>query len=166
MENAMTDNSPIEIKLVETHAYQRLACTVCGGWTEKHSVKAETDNILVCETCLEAGNIDERLAENARKLEAYAAAVRSLIGRLRVPSFEQWQAEIDRSNIRDQAQEVLREHESQGDTVETRDDVAGLLIDPRFTPFIDDVFADWRAYREWKAKTPRGMAAADTRIPF
>ena len=52
--------------------------------------------IRVCETCLAAGNIDDRLAEHACELEAEAAALRKLIGRLRVPTYAQWQAQGDR----------------------------------------------------------------------
>lgn len=170
----MTDNLPIEIKLVETHAYQRLPCTICGGWTEKHSVKAETDNILVCEICLEAGNIDERLAENARKLETYAAAVRSLIGRLRVPTIEQWKAEIDRVERVGEMLHLAREMECAfsrprpDNTMQTREQLIEAFeqYHPEVLPLTEEEIeaclksAEWRrkAHEEWEERQ-RGIEA-------
>jgi hypothetical protein len=56
--------------------------------------EARDMKIRVCESCLEAANIDERLEENGKKYEAAAARARSLIGRLEVPTFDQWKAEM------------------------------------------------------------------------
>jgi hypothetical protein len=113
----------IEIECVRAKSWQRYPCTICGGWTEKVSVHAESDAlppkegsvlpessdgrdeyevIRVCEFCLKSGDIDERLAEQAADIEAnierraeqsrqYVQFLRSLVGKLKVPTFAQWQ---------------------------------------------------------------------------
>ena len=105
----MTDNSttetaePISVDLVETNFFTRWPCTVCGGYTEKVAILAEGTQRLsddgecrtvrVCETCLEGGDglgIDDRLDLHARALKGEAALIRSLIGRLKVPTFAEW----------------------------------------------------------------------------
>jgi len=56
----------------------------------------------VCDTWLESGEIDARLANHAEDLSAYAIFLVSLIGRLKVPSFEEWKAansEADREYV-------------------------------------------------------------------
>jgi hypothetical protein len=88
----------IQVKLTRTNFHTRWPCTVCGHLTEKVTVLAESDGsddqdvIRVCEVCLEANDIDNRLAERARALEDEAAFVRGLIGRLQLPTFAEWQA--------------------------------------------------------------------------
>jgi hypothetical protein len=86
------DGRKIKIELVKTRFFTRYPCDVCGGCTEKVSVLARGHDLLVCETCLEAGDIDERLKRYATALEAMAAVKRALIGRLVVPSYAEWQA--------------------------------------------------------------------------
>jgi hypothetical protein len=91
----------IEIKLVETNVLTRWPCTVCDGRTEKEPILAESERvegncIRVCERCLEAGDIDTRLRKNAAGLREYADYIESLIGRLIVPTYEQWKAAYDR----------------------------------------------------------------------
>ena len=91
----MTTNET-EIKFRETTFFTRYPCTVCGGCTDKVNIltesEPETDGALVrvCETCLQAGEIDERLEAHAQALEVRAAYVRELKGRLKVPSYEEW----------------------------------------------------------------------------
>ncbi len=93
----------IEIKLTKTNFFTRWPCTICGGCTEKVAILAEGTQQLsddgeirtvrVCETCLEGGDglgIDARLDLHARGLEGQAAMARSLIGRLKVPTFAEW----------------------------------------------------------------------------
>jgi hypothetical protein len=41
---------------------------------------------------LERGDIDKRLQEHAARLDEYAAYLRSLIGRIKAPSFAEWKA--------------------------------------------------------------------------
>ena len=86
----------IEIELVEAFGLRRRPCTVCGGYTEKVPILAESKTgERVCESCLEAGNIDERLEQHARALDEAAVRVRSLIGRLSVPTYAEWQARYE-----------------------------------------------------------------------
>jgi len=49
--------------------------------------------VRVCEHCLKDGRIDERLAISAERLETQARETRALIGRLRVPTYDEWLAE-------------------------------------------------------------------------
>jgi hypothetical protein len=85
-------NNTIEIKLVTTNVMTRWPCTVCGWHTEKVPILAESEDpsccIRVCEQCLEEGQIDARLTERAQQIPE----LRSLVGRLRVPTYEQWTA--------------------------------------------------------------------------
>jgi hypothetical protein len=123
------DNSLIEIKLIETHSLTRRPCTVCGGCTEKNHVAAETDGICVCETCLKDGRIDERLAKNANGLENYARRVRSLIGRLRVPSYEEWQAEEQFFDHFTLVLEIFEQAEERGTPITSREQLRDALND-------------------------------------
>lgn len=93
-------NEPIVVELVETNVFTRWPCHVCGDCTEKVAVLAEVKDgeyagLRVCETCIEAGDIDARLAAHADTIEARAASLRALIGRLQVPSFAEWQRRTD-----------------------------------------------------------------------
>jgi len=85
----------IEIKLVVSGFLTRWPCHVCGGCTEKNAILCEAEighsKLRVCEQCLRAGNIDERLEENARWLEDRATWIRELIGRLIVPTYAEWE---------------------------------------------------------------------------
>jgi hypothetical protein len=97
---------PIEVGLYRCGKSFTYQCAVCGADAEAFPVCAEGRDevgpVRVCERCLEAGNIDERLAKRAADLEARATTeqnaeleveardARSLIGRLRVPTIEAW----------------------------------------------------------------------------
>ena len=85
----------IKMELVEARAFIRYPCNVCGGCTEKNNVLCECaegdfEGLRICENCLEAGNIDARLEAHAACLEASAAQVRQLLGRIVAPSYEAW----------------------------------------------------------------------------
>ena len=58
--------------------------------------ESEDGTVRVCERCLKENAIDARLALYAKRLEAQAQEVRSLIGRLKVPTYEEWLAEEQR----------------------------------------------------------------------
>ena len=95
----------IKIKLTKTNFFTRWPCTVCGGSTEKVGILAQSDPktegeavVRVCETCLQRGGIDDKLEGRAQSLEAFAAYVRSLKGRLDVPSFSEWEAKEAEDN--------------------------------------------------------------------
>ena len=58
--------------------------------------ESEDGAVRVCEHCLKGNAIDARLALHAQRLEAQAQEVRSLIGRLKVPTYEEWLSEEQR----------------------------------------------------------------------
>jgi hypothetical protein len=104
----------IEIKLVHSPSLHRYPCDVCGGLNERAYILAkgeaefgdDTWSIHVCMFCLKEGNIDARLTEHAETKEEVARALRSFIGRLKVPTHEEWQAAEEAYN-----DEVRKEHE-------------------------------------------------------
>jgi hypothetical protein len=135
----------IEIKLVETGFGSPAYCTVCDGDLPVAARLAVFHTPLFCRACLEAGELGHWLAERASRLEADARELRSaIVGRL--PSPEQWQAKIDQSEIRREAQERLREYR-EAHKIKSADDVARVLIDARFIPIIDQAFEDWERFR-------------------
>jgi hypothetical protein len=95
----LTCTDPIQISLVQTNVLTRWPCDVCGGCTDKVSVLAEGidergNTVRVCETCLKDGDIDRRLKEHADRLAWAVANCRSLIGRLKVPTYAEWKAGV------------------------------------------------------------------------
>jgi hypothetical protein len=88
----------IEIELVQTCVFTRWRCTVCGDFTEKVSVLAEANDqfgvIRVCEFCLLDGNIDDRLRERVACEPELAPRLQHLIGKLNVPTFQEWEAAV------------------------------------------------------------------------
>jgi hypothetical protein len=114
----MSDEAKIEVKLVTDPSQMPYGCTVCGGkiypaWI--YAVAAD-DDIGICADCLRDGSIDSKLAQTAERLEqrademrAYTAHVRSLIGRLKVPTFAKWEAAAKREQLIDMARDVREE---------------------------------------------------------
>jgi hypothetical protein len=92
----MPDEIRTMFKSVRLHRHW--PCSVCGGHTGVVNVLNESPDgkVRVCEDCLKAGHINERLATHATRLETQAKEMRSLIGRLKVPSYEEWLAEEQR----------------------------------------------------------------------
>jgi hypothetical protein len=115
-DTTMTNDDMIEVKIVrEEYRYAR--CDVCGGVMKGGDVLAVAEgagpsgqDIYVCESCLaEPDRIDERLAERAAeaeqrlpdveeavrrgvmKAEQNARFLRSAVGRLKVPTYEQFE---------------------------------------------------------------------------
>ena len=89
----MSDEIRTQFKAVKQHFHW--PCSVCGGHTRSVNVLTESldGTVRVCEHCLKDGQIDQRLATHAQRLEDEAQKTRSLIGRLKVPSYEEWLAE-------------------------------------------------------------------------
>jgi hypothetical protein len=104
----------IEVKLVRTNVFTRWPCTVCGGVTEKDEVLCESDNmaVRVCPQCLKRGDIDGHLESTAAAFERDATYLRSLIGKLKVPTYAEWEAEIARCEA--EHEDWLREHQTSG----------------------------------------------------
>jgi hypothetical protein len=89
-------SGPVKIVLVRSGFLTRYPCVVCGGCTEKVSVLAEgPGNLRVCETCLKDRKFDHHLKKHAAELEAEAALLRQLFGRLEVPTYKQWCDAVD-----------------------------------------------------------------------
>jgi hypothetical protein len=163
-EMAAAEHRPINVELTITNTLTRWPCSVCSGCTEKVQVLAEagTTGIRVCETCLEAGNIDERLERHAKSLEEGAAKTRALIGRLRVPTFAQWRNYSERVEVADYARYCM------GNAHGDFSDVATSIFDLVLTD--DPLFAKWRASyvedRESKAtSSPAGQCDLSD-LPF
>lgn len=95
----------IDIKLVSnkpTAAFYR--CFVCDRMEDNDQpIIAEGSclygTLKLCTGCLAAGNIDNLLAARANDLMADAQTLRSLIGRLRVPTYVEWKAANDRAHL-------------------------------------------------------------------
>jgi hypothetical protein len=96
-EGDIPETGLVQAQFVWTGYLTRWPCTVCGGCTEKVAVLTEgPGNIRACEGCLKCGDIDGHLERRAAQLENEARLTRSLIGRLKVPSYEEWQHEEER----------------------------------------------------------------------
>jgi ribosome-binding protein aMBF1 (putative translation factor) len=100
----MADEIRTQFKAVKQHFHW--PCSVCGGHTRGVNVLTESldGTVRVCEKCLKDGQIDERLAMHAQRLEEEARKTHSLIGRLKVPSYEEWLAEerrVDAQRVAD-----------------------------------------------------------------
>jgi hypothetical protein len=88
----------IKFEFRQTNFFTRYGCDICSGCTEKVNtlcevLEGEEKGLRVCERCLEAGKdmADERLKARIEHLGNLADYLRSLIGRLEIPSFEEWQ---------------------------------------------------------------------------
>ena len=123
------------------------ACGVCEGKAKSASVVAvSNDGLRICATCLEAGNVDERLEARALRLEQRAAALRSRIGRLSLPSFAEYTAANERVEAASERREVAQFARcSVGpDSVAADEEFDRVLTD-------DAVFATWRArFESWQ----------------
>ena len=102
---------PVEVQLIESNVQTRWTCHVCSGHTDKYTVLAEVqggeyDGFRVCDRCIRNRDFDDKLQERAASLEAQAAKLRSLSGRLSVPSFRDWEMAL----LKDTAAFVLKEH--------------------------------------------------------
>lgn len=93
----MNATDTVRADLIEPYFQTRHPCSVCGGHTDKVAVVVQVvapnskyNNFRVCETCLRAGDLDARMDQHANKLEAMAAALRALRGRLITPTFAEW----------------------------------------------------------------------------
>jgi hypothetical protein len=113
----MDNASTIELKFVRTNFFTRWPCTFCGGETEKVAILCEGEGLRACEQCLEAGQgrLDERLQETADACEVHAKALRGLIGRVKIPTYEAWRTveDADHGEDREAAQAQLTEEEAE-----------------------------------------------------
>jgi hypothetical protein len=124
MDNPEMIEMMIEMKLTTTNFYTRWPCHVCGGTTEKVNVLCEghdarlagevrDNSVRVCEQCLRDGDIDGRLVRHAARLESKAAYLRTFIGRLKVPTYAEWQAYEKRVDVAGMASSHISERFAQ-----------------------------------------------------
>ena len=91
------DGEPIELLVcAATHG---TTCKVCFGRIKKGEIICASGfpfYVSMCSECIKAGNIDERLKATAkrqrRERDGEAVITKLLIGRLIVPTYEQWKA--------------------------------------------------------------------------
>ena len=91
------EETKVKLELVETNFFTRWNCHVCGGNTEKVAIlvevlEGEWKGFRVCETCVKERDFDRKLIMHAEELEGFASNLRSLVGRLEVPTLEQYDA--------------------------------------------------------------------------
>lgn len=93
-----TTETKIEVKLVRSNFLTRWPCHVCGGHTEKVGILAAAEDDQARCVSAEAGAdaIDATREASAKRLEAEAAMTRWLIGRLALPTFQEW---LDASGV-------------------------------------------------------------------
>ena len=94
-----TIDRDIVMRFVESHAFMWFPCSLCSGSTKKvqiHCVAtlADGSQIRCCETCLEAGQElnDKRIRSTIASAEAHTAFLRGLVGRVSIPSYQEWEA--------------------------------------------------------------------------
>ena len=104
----------IVFELVETNYLTRWRCHICGGCTEKEPILCEVKSgeykgTRVCESCLKCGHFDDHIRAQIESLERYAESLKSMLGRIQAPTFEQWQdaiSEYEQRWRKDHADEI------------------------------------------------------------
>jgi hypothetical protein len=101
----------IKFRLVPTRFFTRWRCHVCSGCTDKDAVLCEADSpfsdhgtLRICSQCLQTRNFDHHLEQHAQGLDAEAAAIRLLIGRIEAPSFAEWKQAVADDNAESEHQ--------------------------------------------------------------
>ena len=87
----------VKVELVELDIHILTGCGICRYGFKPGAIVARVtsgkhNGFVVCDNCLRARDFDDKLAKEAAALEAQAALARSMIGRLDVPTFEQFEA--------------------------------------------------------------------------
>jgi len=119
-----TKTKDIVFDLVESNFYTRRDCHICGSLTEKDYVlcevtEGEYKGLRVCPRCIKARDFNTRLEETAKRLEQEVSFTRSLIGRLKVPTideFNQLTEEIDNKIIEQYEREKINRVEDEETT--------------------------------------------------
>lgn len=97
MNGTTESHEKVKVELVEAFGFRQRPCHVCGNETEKVAIHAEVmsgpdKGFRVCETCIERRNFDAALIAHAESLEEMSSALRRMVGRLEVPTFQEYQA--------------------------------------------------------------------------
>ena len=128
----------MKFEFVETNYYRRWPCHICGGTTEKDEIlievlEGEWKGLRVCPFCLQSKDIDGRLQKNIDRMRAEAEELRSLLGCIDAPTYEDWLAKTDEVN-----KEWQKRYEA-GEFGEYKKPEDGGFIEDDFIPEINEV---------------------------
>jgi hypothetical protein len=113
-------------------AWVRFPCVVCGDATDKEMAVAKLpgdEDMCVCAQCLRKGNIDKRLRAHIKRLRDDIEFLESLVGRLVVPSYAEYQAaneEAERRFCIEDVKDELAHGRTEKQIVKEWDHEAGL----------------------------------------
>ena len=93
MESEMTKE--IKFNLIKSDSLIRQHCHICGCRGEREYIwcqvtEGEYKGTRVCTRCIKNRDFDEVIEKNAQSLEREVEYTRSMIGRLEIPSFEEY----------------------------------------------------------------------------
>jgi hypothetical protein len=109
-------DAKISVKLEASNTLIRQPCIVCGGRGARETILAMLPaGHCVCRYCLCEGNIDERLRAHIEDLQGHIAYLESLVGRLVVPTIEEFEAASDEVERRSDI-EAIKAELQRGDT--------------------------------------------------
>jgi len=108
-ETHITNGDAIVAELVQTNYCTSFPCGSCGGIAGRVPVLAvvitgEYQGFKVCESCIRAGKdaLEKIISAHAANLEGEAARLRGMIGRLKVPTYQEWKkamADLEKKRI-------------------------------------------------------------------
>lgn len=125
----------VKVDLIEGWALIRRYCHVCGGCTWKSPILAEVksgphEGFRVCESCLKERDFDAKLNAHAQELEAEAADLRGLIGRLDVPTYAEYRRAYEKHD-----RDYLAESRA---PIKLEEDSRKIIQGPQILPMRDD----------------------------
>lgn len=117
-EQAVQNMEKVRFGFVETRFFTRYPCHICGGVTEKDVIivevlEGEFKGLRICPFCLESGDTDGRLQKHIDRLLSEAEELRSLMGRIEAPTYQEWQKKTEEHEREWKKQHLaeLQEHE-------------------------------------------------------
>jgi|GEM_PF-4555720 len=94
----MKQEKDLIFKMVPTNIYMTLRCDICGGWTNGDGVLCQAwageEELLACQQCVKNGAADELIEKNVKRLRDLALFFESLLGRVVLPSNEEWEKAV------------------------------------------------------------------------
>jgi hypothetical protein len=96
-ESKHLEKQKVKVELVRSCYLTRYPCHVCGGLTGKDSILAEVKEgefkgFRVCRQCIAQRDFDRKLLKRAEHLTEVVTTLRSLVGRLEVPTLQEYEA--------------------------------------------------------------------------
>jgi len=101
--NSLGDERMIIMQLTRTNVFTRWPCHICGAETEKVAMLCEGDAdgtlLRCCEVCIRGGQgqLDGRIRNNIASLEQHVEFLRSIVGRVSIPTYAEWQVAEERA---------------------------------------------------------------------